>query len=95
MIARFLLIAGIAGSPLVAASPAMTQTLPLGSVMNAVRSAQPAPQPRGQAQQPPAQGSKATQPGGAAVKSRPKAGTFYLMRSKNRRLYGGRSEDNG
>jgi hypothetical protein len=95
MMIRVLSLAGVAIATLIAASPAMAQSIPIGSVMNAVRSAQPAPQPGMQAQQPAAQGRKVTQPGGAAAKSRPNAGTFRLMRSKSRRLYEGRSEDNG
>lgn len=94
MIVRFLLIAGFAGTSLIAASPAIAQYIPLGPMMNAVRSAQPAPQPGVQAQRPAARG-KAVQPGGTAAKSRPNAGTFRLQRSKTRRLYEGRSEDNG
>ena len=94
MIVRFLSIAGIASCCLIATAPAVAQYIPLGPVMNAVRSAQPAPQPGVQAQQPAARG-KAVHPGGPAAKSRPNAGTFRLQRSKTRRLYEGRSEDNG
>jgi hypothetical protein len=95
MIVRTLWIAGLACSSLFVAPAAMGQSLPLGSMMNAIRSSQPAPQPGVQAQQPTVQRGKAVQPGGTSAKGRPNAGTFRLMRSKNRRLYEGRSEDNG
>ena len=40
MIARFLLIAGIAGGSLIAATPATAQSLPLGAAINAIGHAQ-------------------------------------------------------
>jgi hypothetical protein len=95
MMIRVLSLAGVAIASLIVASSAIAQYVPLGSMMNAVRSAQPAPQPGVQVQQPPAQGGKTMKPGEAAANSRPNAGTFRLQRSKSRRLYEGRSEDNG
>lgn len=95
MIVRPLALAGFLAVPLLAASPASAQSIPLGRLMNdAIRgSAQPAPQAM-PAQRQPMKGKKASQ----APEARP--GAMQYRRPAPRRSYpgiqiGAPSDENG
>jgi hypothetical protein len=94
MIVRPLVLAGFLVAPVLAASPALAQSVPLGSLMNAIGSAsQPAPQAM-PAQRRPMKGKKASQ----APEARP--GAMQYQRPAPRRSYpapiiGAPSDENG
>ncbi|AWM86955.1 hypothetical protein [Microvirga sp. 17 mud 1-3] len=94
MVIRPLVLAGFLAAPLLAASPALAQSVPLGSLMNAIGgAAQPAPQPV-PAQRQPMKGKKASQ----APEARP--GAIQYQRQAPRRSYpgiriGAPSDENG
>ena len=90
MIVRSLLIAGFAGTFLIAACPVLAQYIPLGPAMNAVRSAQPAPSPGMQAQQPSGERRK-----GVVTRPRTTGPQPYSDRPARKKNPVNRSQDNG
>ena len=90
MIVRFLSIAGIASCCLIATAPAVAQYIPLGPVMNTVRSAQPAPPPGVQAQQPGGERRK-----GVVTQPRSTSPQPFSDRPARRKNPVNRSQDNG
>jgi hypothetical protein len=93
MIARFFLIAGIAGGSLIAANPATAQSLPLGAAINAIGHAQrsgaaPSSSDSGRM-------SGSGRPKGAATPSRPVARQPYSDRPARRKHPVNISQDNG
>ena len=93
MIARFLLIAGIAGGSLIAATLATAQSLPLGAAINAIGHAQRAGATPSSSDTGRMSGSK--RPKGAATPSRPVSPQPYSDRPARRKHPVNISRDNG
>ena len=93
MIARFLLIAGIVGGCLTAATPAMAQSLPLAAAIGAIGDAQRAGATPSSSVTGRKSGSE--RPKGAATPSRPVSPQPYSDRPARRKHPVNISQDNG